>query len=59
MSTVKATNLQHPSAAAPAIVLNAAGETTVAGVGDLVTALAAKAAYPAADQRARRDGLAV
>lgn len=33
MSTVKATNFSHPSAANPAIVLDAAGGATVAGMG--------------------------
>ena len=33
MSTVKATNFSHPSAASPAIVLDAAGGATVAGMG--------------------------
>ena len=33
MSTIKATNFQHPSAASPAIVLDAAGGATVAGMG--------------------------
>lgn len=33
MSTLKTTNLQHPSAASPAIVLDAAGNATVAGMG--------------------------
>ena len=33
MSTVKATNFQHPSAGSPAIVLDADGNATVAGMG--------------------------
>ena len=33
MSTIKVNNLQHPSAASPAIVLDAAGNATVAGMG--------------------------
>jgi len=33
MSTLKTTNLQHPSAASPAIVLDADGNATVAGMG--------------------------
>ena len=33
MSTLKATNFQHPSAGAPAIVLDSAGGATVAGMG--------------------------
>ena len=33
MSTIKVNNLQHPSAASPAIVLDAAGGATVAGMG--------------------------
>ena len=44
MSTVKATNLQHPSAAVAAMVLDSGGGVSVEGVGDLGDALAAKAA---------------
>ena len=33
MSTIKVNNLQHPSAASPAIVLDADGNATVAGMG--------------------------
>jgi hypothetical protein len=38
MSTLKTTNLQHPSAASPAIVLDAAGDATYAGVHDFSAA---------------------
>lgn len=38
MSTLKTTNLQHPSAADPAIVLDAAGDATYAGVHDFSAA---------------------
>ena len=31
MSTVKTTNIQHPDAASPAIVLDASGSATVTG----------------------------
>lgn len=38
MSTLKTTNIQHPSAAAPAIVLDAAGDATYAGTHDFTAA---------------------
>lgn len=38
MSTLKTTNLQHPSAASPAIVLDADGDATYAGVHDFSAA---------------------
>jgi len=38
MSTLKTTNLQHPSAGVPAIVLDAAGDATYAGVHDFSAA---------------------
>ena len=38
MSTIKTTNLQHPSAASPAIVLDADGDATYAGVHDFSAA---------------------
>ena len=38
MSTLKATNFQHPSAGAPAIVLDADGDATYAGLHDFTSA---------------------
>lgn len=38
MSTIKVTNVSHPSAASPAIVLDAAGDATYAGVHDFTAA---------------------
>lgn len=38
MSTVKATNFQHPSAASPAIVLTSTGNATYAGAHDFTAA---------------------
>jgi hypothetical protein len=40
MSTLKATNLQHPSAASPAIVLDSAGDSALSGVPTAPTAAA-------------------